>query len=700
MFSVRAKAFTTSRTCDIGTSCIRGTERINRNSERNPTILVARRNLRILVESCLTLLWLHFKNTLAPAAPVGDRRLDSFLRSRFRVPFPPLMNETPSKTIVDPQSAGLRDAVYRLVPALDSLRTYSVNALTLDLMAGLTVAAVAVPQAMAYAQIAGIPPQYGLYTAIVMTSIGALFDSSKQLINGPTNAISIAVLSAVVAFSENERISAVILLAFLVGIVQMGITLMRLGDLTRYISHAVIVGFTLGASTLLVLDQLKNLLGIPAQGTGSDHFLKRFWLTLSHCSETNRTTMLIGLATIVLALGLRWINVRFRIRLPELLLAVICMAAVVWSWSLTKQGVKVVGTIPAELPSFALPEFKWTHIRELASSSFAIALLGLLEAIAMAKAIANKTGQKLDINQQCLSEGLANLVGSFFHCFPGSGSLTRSTINHQAGGCTQWSGIISAIAVAATVVLFAPYAYFIPRSGLAGILILSAFRMVDWRELAYHFRATRFDACIVSLTAISAVVVSIEFCVLIGVFLSFVLYVPRAARVHLTELTVSSDRVIRERISTDPVCGRIRLYSLEGELFFGAAPDLAEHLELIAEQARAGIRVVVLRMKRARNLDAVCLRVLDQFIAKMHAQKVDVLLCGIRPDLMSVIDSSGLISQLGRDRVFVFQETEAIWSSTLEAVRFAYEIIGNDVCQICPRHRESLDERQGWYFMI
>jgi SulP family sulfate permease len=599
----------------------------------------------------------------------------------------------------DPEGS-FREAFFRLVPAFDSLRTYSARSFSLDLMAGLTVAAVAVPQAMAYAQIAGIPPQYGLYTAIVMTSVGALFDSSKQLINGPTNAISIAILSAIVGIGEAERISAVIVLAFLVGLVQCGITLLRLGDLTRYISHAVIVGFTLGASTLLVLDQLKNLLGIPAKGGGDDHFLKRFYLTLSSLDQTNRTTLLIGLSTIAIALVLRIVNVRFRIRLPELLLAVISMATVVWYWNLADNPVRVVGEIPRALPAFAIPEFKWTYVRELADSSFAIALLGLLEAIAMAKAIANKTGQKLDINQQCLSEGLANLVGSLFHCFPGSGSLTRSTINHQAGGCTQWSGIISAVAVAATVVMFAPYARYIPRSGLAGILILSSFRMVDWRELAYHLRTTRFDATIVILTAIAAVVVSVEFCVMIGVFLSFVMYVPRAGRVHMTELVVAPDRVVRERISTDPTCSRIRLYNLEGEMFFGAAPELAEHLESIAETAKSGIRVVVMRMKRARNADAVCARILDQFIARMHQQNVDVLLCGIRPDLMKVIHSSGLLRQLGRDRVFVFEETEAVWSSTLDAVRFAYELIGNDVCPICPKHSPSLSERQGWYFMI
>jgi len=596
--------------------------------------------------------------------------------------------------------SSLRAALFRSIPAFDSLRNYSLRVLALDTMAGLTVAAVAVPQAMAYAQIAGIPPQYGLYTAIVMTAVGALFDSSKQLINGPTNAISIAVLSALVGFGEAERLPAAILLALLVGAVQTGITLLRLGDLNRYISHAVIVGFTLGAAVLLVLDQLKNLLGLPAQGTAEDHFLMRVWLTLRHVNLTDHTTLQVGLATIGIALLLRWINMRLHTRLPELLLAIICTGAVVWGWSLDEQGVKVVGTIPARLPSFEVPNVDWTHIRALAGSSFAIALLGLLEAIAMAKAIAAQTGQKLDINQQCLSEGVANLAGSVFQCFPGSGSLTRSTINQQAGAQTQWSGVISAAAVALTVILFAPYAYYIPRSGLAGILILSAWRLVDRHQLAYYLRTTRTDAWIVALTAVSAVAVSIEFCVLIGVFMSFVLYVPKAARVHLTELTLSPERIVRERIASDVPCGRIRLFSLEGEFFFGAAPELEEHLDSIREAAKKGVRVVVLRLKRVRNPDAVCLQVLDRFINKMNDAGVTVLMCAVRPDLMKVIDSSGLLRHLGPERVFVFQETGEIWSSTLDAIRFAYEVIGNDICAICPRHAESLNEKEGWYYLI
>jgi sulfate permease, SulP family len=598
-------------------------------------------------------------------------------------------------------SRPLRQTLYRYVPAFDSLRNYSLTDFHFDLMAGLTVAAVAVPQAMAYAQIAGLPPQFGLYTAIVMTAVGALLDSSKQLINGPTNAISIAVLSALVAIPEDQRIQAAFLLALMVGVIQTGISLLRLGDLSKYVSHAVIVGFTLGAGVLIVLDQLKNLLGLPARGSGEDFFLKRFWLTLSHIDEANVTTLSVGLATIAIALLLGAINNKLRIRIPELLLSIIAVTAMVSFWRLDQQGVAIVGEIPAKLPSFQWPVVEWSHVRELSSGALAIALLGLLEAIAMAKAIAAVTRQKLDINQQCLSEGVANLTGSFFQCFPGSGSLTRSNINQQAGGRTQWSGVISAMAVALTVVLFAPYAYYIPKSGLAGILMLSAWRLVDRKQLVYYLRTTRFDAWIVALTAISAVAVSVEFCILIGVFLSFVLYVPQAARARLTELVITPERVVRERSDSDVPCQRIRVFSLEGELFFGAAPELEQHLDSITATTEEGVRVIILRMKRARNADAVCMSALDRFIEHMREANVAVLLCGVRPDLMKVIDASRLMRHLGPGRVFVFQEEQGkFWTSTLEAVRFAYEIIGDNVCEHCPRHAPSLNQKDGWYYLI
>jgi SulP family sulfate permease len=232
------------------------------------------------------------------------------------------------------------------------------------------------------------------------------------------------------------------------------------------------------------------------------------------------------------------------------------------------------------------------------------------------------------------------------------------------------------------------------------VLLISAVRLVDWPQLGYYLRTTRFDACIVATTAISAVAVSVEFCVLIGVLMSFVLYIPRAARVHMTELMVTDDRTIRERFSSDKPCERIRIFSLEGELFFGAAPELEANLDKIVEATYTGTKVVILRMKRARNPDAVCMQVLRAFLARMHELAVPVVICGIRPDLQKVLDSGGVVDALGPERVFVFQETGHVWTATLEALRCAYELLGEDTCETCPRHAASLSQKDGWNYAI
>jgi SulP family sulfate permease len=603
----------------------------------------------------------------------------------FMIQQPPL---SPKPTTFVPRLAGW---VFRHVPALDSLRTYSWRGLGVDAMAGLTVATVAVPQAMAYATLAGVPPQYGLYTAIVMTAVGALLDSSRQLINGPTNAISIALLSALAVVPEGERLSEVVLLAFLVGAVQLGIALLRLGDLTRYVSHGVIVGFTVGAATLLVLDQLKNLLGLAAAGAPEDHFLKRFWLSLTAGGGVHWPTFLIGAGTIAVVLAVRRLNGFLRDRgarfpIPQHLVAVTLMAALVWGFGLDERhGVRIVGAIPAALPGFRPPELKWDQVRLQAGNAFAIAVLGLLEAVAMAKAIANRTRQKLDINQQCLSEGAANMVGSFFQCMPGSGSLTRSAINQQAGAVSQWSGVIAAAAVAATVLLFAPLAQFIPRASLAGLLMLAAFRMVDREQLVFHLRATRFDAGVVLATALAAIFISVEFCIVIGVFLSFVLYVPRAAQVQLAQFTVLADQRLRERQPNDPHCDRLVVYNLEGQCFFGAEPELERHVTAMKDGSRGDVRVAILVLKRSRNPDAAFLRLLKEFHEDLRGRDVALLLCGVQPELSQALVSTGLDAQIGVSRIFL--ERLGNGPSTPDAINHAYRLLGGGLCDACPRRQ-------------
>jgi SulP family sulfate permease len=585
---------------------------------------------------------------------------------------------------------------YRFFPAADSLRRYDAGDARADLLAGVTVAAVAVPQAMAYAMVAGLPAEYGLYTAIVMTAVGAIFDSSRQLINGPTNAISIAVLSAIAMVEGTDaKVQAAVLLAFMVGAIQLGITLLRLGDLTRYISHSVIVGFTAGAGSLLVLDQLKNLLGLQAQGGVHDHFLLRFWHTLAEGGPIHIQTAAVGAGTLGLILGLRWLKQKLAWRLfPELLIAVAAASAAVAWLGLDQQGVKVVGEIPAKLPSFAAPVLDPEEIRDFATSALAIAVLGLLEAIAMAKAIASQTRQRLDMNQQCLSEGLANFTGSFFQCFPGSGSLTRSAINQQAGASTQWSGVVSAVAVAAIMMLFAPYARFIPRSALAAILMLSAWRMVDRHALVYHLRTTRFDAAIVATTAIAALAISVEFCVLIGIFMSFMLAVPRAGRMLLSEFAVGSDGGVHERLPEDPRCDRMLIFGLEGELFFGATGNLEQHFLEIEDRVSDKTRVLVLRMKRVRNPDAVGLTVLDGFLDRKRTLGVTVILCGVRSQLHRVMEKTGLAARFGEKELF--REQPVRLTSTLLAIRHAYTLLP-DRCPTCPLRNKTLDEKDLYY---
>jgi SulP family sulfate permease len=336
--------------------------------------------------------------------------------------------------------------------------------------------------------------------------------------------------------------------------------------------------------------------------------------------------------------------------------------------------VRVVGDIPAGLPRAALPRFETGWIHDFASSALAIALLGLLEAISMAKSIAAVTRQKLDVNQQCLSEACANLAGSFFSCMPGSGSLTRSAINQQAGARTQWAGVVSAVAVAVTMLLLAPYARFIPRAALAGLLMLTAVRMVNFKDLRYHWRASRFDAAIVAMTALAAFAISIEFCVLIGVVLSFMLTVPRTGDILFTEFVEGEQDHVRERLPEDEPAPDLLVFGLEGEMFFGASHSLEQHLEEIESRVTDRTRVVVLRMKRARNPDAVGLAALDRFLERLRERGVHVLLCGVRMKMRDALQRTGTLERLEPGSLFLEQPKRQ--TSTQMAMRVARQLAG------------------------
>ena len=562
-----------------------------------------------------------------------------------------------------------------------------------DLLAGLTVAAISLPQGMAYALLAGVDPQYGLYSAIVVTAIASIFGSSSHLINGPTSAISLVVFSALAGFDPDARIEAaegMFLLGVMVGTIQILIAVFKLGDLTRYISESVILGFMVGAAVLLAIGQIGNLLGVRDHGTGNQNILYRLWLTLTEGDPVNIRAVAISAATIVLALVLRRAVRAWRWPQMDMLVALVFVAGITFllGWSQPGIGGKTViavtGSVPASLPSLHIPQIKFAWVSDLSWSAVAIAFLGLIEALAIAKSIALQTRQPLDYNRQCLAEGLANLIGGFFRCLPGSGSLSRSAINFQAGAATRMSGIVAALTVAAAVLVLAPLTRFIPKAALAGLLVMTAARLIDLSRLRYAFRASSYDAGLVAVTALTGIFIGLDASILVGFGLSVLLYVPRAARLKAAELVVSPERVVRGRLPTDPPCTATILFDLEGEFFFGAAPELDRHLDELRRRAFVdGIRVIVLRLKRTRNPDAVCLERIEHFLHEAEAVGITVLLAGVRPEFLAAINRLGFPAWYPADHVFP-EAGDDPDSATLQAVRRAYEIAGEaNTCKHC-----------------
>ena len=564
---------------------------------------------------------------------------------------------------------------------LNSVRSYRWGTARSDLIAGATVAAIAIPQAIAYALIAGVDPKFGLYSAIIITIVASLFNASSQLINGPTNAVSLVVFSALAPFDGRfEAYQALFLLGIMIGVIQIFIAILRLGDLTRYVSESVVLGFMAGAGLLIALGQIGNFVGAAKKGGGDPSVIEQTWAILAHGQPFNFYAIGLGTGTILVVLLVRRLIDRYKLpkidMLAGLIIASVIAAYLGWSLPMSsgKSLISTVGTVPAAFPGFYIPQADPGSVSKLLTGALAIALLGLLEALAVAKSIAVYTRQPLDYNRQCLAEGVGNLVGGFFQSLPGSGSLTRSAINYQSGALTRVSGIFSGLIVAAVVLIGGPYARFIPRSALAGLLFITAARLIDWKRLAYTLRASRFDALLVAATGLTAVFVSVDYSILIGVALSIVLFVTRAAKPSMRELIVTSERVVRERQPDEERAGSLLIYDLEGELFFGATPELERYLsEILAEAERTGIQHVVVRFRRARNPDAGAIEHLERFLRDAKELGVTVLLAGVRPDFVKILRNVGINKWFPTEHIF--PEEDRMYSATLRAVRYAHRLV-------------------------
>ncbi|MBI5379197.1 MAG: SulP family inorganic anion transporter, partial [Nitrospirae bacterium] len=496
----------------------------------------------------------------------------------------------------------------RLFPSLPFLRSYSPSSLRLDLVAGLTVALMALPQAMAYALIAGLDPKYGLYACIVPAVLGALFGSSAHLVTGCTNAISLVVLSTMGRFQgSGDFMGLIFLLALLVGVIQIVFGLARMGNLINFVSHSVLIGFTAGAGVLIAVNQLKNLFGVSIPQT--HHFWEVILHTVEKLPDTHWPTLGLGLFTIAVVLGVQKISAK----LPGPLIAMVVSGGAVYALGLGEHGVRAVGEIPQSLPPVQLPLMEMGAIRQLAPGALAIAILGVVEALSISKAIATQTKQKIDGNQEFIGQGLSNLGAAFFSGYPGSGSFTKSAVNFRAGARTPMAAAYSGGFILLMLLVFAPWARYIPIASLAGILLIVAYNMVDKDHLKLAFQATRTDQRVLVFTFLATLFLELEFAVFVGVFISILLFVRKVSTPEVEHLIPRRSHLkVRAVRPGEATCPQVSIFQVKGGFFFGAVSSIEEALE----QANEGkhTQIFVLRMKSVPMIDATGIMLLESLL--------------------------------------------------------------------------------------
>src|ERR1700690_242284 len=427
------------------------------------------------------------------------------------------------------------------------LQQLSFNTATLkdDLVAGITVSLVAIPQSLAYAQLAGVPAYYGLYAALIPSIVGAVFGSSRQLSTGPvamTSLLTAASVAPLAAHGSDLFYAYVILLALLSGLFQIGFGVFRMGVLLNFLSHPVLMGFINAAALIIGLSQLPTFLGIPAKQ--SEHFLLDIWNVVSHIDTVHEMSLGFGLTAFVLLLAFK----KLAPKLPGVLITVALLTWASYALQFAEIGGRVVGEIPKGLPSISLPPLDWKASMALLPASFVIALISFMEAMSSAKVIAIKTRQPWNENKELIGQGLAKVAAAFCHSMPVSGSFSRSALNLVANAKTGWSSIISAIFVLLTLLFFTPMLYHLPKPVLAAIIMVAVMGLINFRIIAKAWHANRDDgfASIITFVATLAFAPNIQNGILTGILLSLALLLHRMMRPRIAILGRHQDASLRD----------------------------------------------------------------------------------------------------------------------------------------------------------
>ena len=543
----------------------------------------------------------------------------------------------------------------RIFPILQWLPHYKKTSFAGDLSAGITVGIMVIPQGMAYAMIAGLPPVFGLYAALVPQLIYAVMGTSRQLAVGPVAMDSLLValgLGALSISGIDQYIAMAIFLALFMGVIQLILGLLKMGFLVNFLSKPAISGFTSAAAIIIGLSQLKHLLGISIQGSNQVHILVID--AIKNISNTSLLTLLIGMIAILMILLLKKINQR----LPAALLVVIAGILAVYWLDLQELGVQIVGEIPGGLPQFQLPVIAASRISELLPIALTLALIAFMEAISVAKAVEEKHDDyQVDANQELIALGSSNILGALFQAYPTTGGFSRTAVNEQAGAKTGMAAVISATVVGLTLLFLTSVFYYLPKAVLGAIIMVAVFGLIDLKYPIALFKHRKDEFLVLIVTFLTTLVIGIKEGILLGVLISLLLLVYRSSRPHIAILgriknTNYFKNVLRFPEDTETF-DEFLIVRFDAQLYFGNKEYFKKEILKRIKQRGQKVRFVILNAEAINYIDSSAVFMLRELLADLKQKEIKFLISGAIGPIRDIFYTSGLIALIGKENLFV-----------------------------------------------
>lgn len=560
-----------------------------------------------------------------------------------------------------------RDAGKRLTPFLGWIHELkNPEILKADIIAGVTVALIVIPQAMAYAQLAGLPPESGLYAAFLVPIVAALFGSSRQLQNGPVAIISLMTVAALLPLnlSTEQYIVYAAMLAVMAGAIQVTLGFLRLGVLVDFLSHPVVIGFTNAAAIVISSLQVGKLLGIDVE-SGS-HLYQTLWnLLLAIPSQTHLPTLFMGLSSLALLILLK----KFAPKLPGILITVVLSIVISWLIGYDEMGGKIVAEIKSGLPAFVIPTIESEHVSALFLPALMIALLSFVEAFSIAKAVASRTRQHLSADQEMVGKGLANLVAGVTQGYSVSGSFSRTAVAFDAGAKTGFAAIVSGIIVGITLLFLTPLLYHLPVATLAAVIIIAVVGLIQFQPFKHAWSVNPQDAIVALVVFLTTLFFAphLEWGIFVGVLLSLAFYLFRTMQPHFAEVALHEDDTFKDakifNLETSP---NVAFYRFDGDLYFANAGYLERKL-LNAVADKPELKVLVLDIEAVEQIDVTGEEMLGHMAKRLEEAGIEFYITRAKHKVEEVLKRSGLYETIGGDEHFFGRRVHAI-----EAIKEKY----------------------------